>query len=777
MTKKRVRKGLRAKFGQSMLITLILFGAAILSVVAWLQIGTSERNLETIESQIYQAIESKGRVVAENHAIALKSLVIDNAFTPMRELVEQAVDEDQELVYGLFLSADEIPWAFVSPDTPRGEEARAGKLDPNAWRVLGLSPADLTVKHLTVAERTLFGMKILEFAMPIDDEGEVLGTIRYGVSTQRMQTALAGAQAQSAAALNRALLILGGIVLFMVLLMMAWSFQSAARITRPLNELGKAALDLAAGNRDVRVEVSSGDELEQLADAFNVMVADLKTSYEQLQDLNRTLEERVEQRTIEVTERNDAMRLVLDHVDQGLVTLTREGMLTDERSAAFDAWFPRIPGDDSLAATLGQNDEERKLLFEVCWDSVINPMMPIAVALHQMPSRIEVEGSHYSLRYKPVLQDGQLQSVLLVVTDITGEVERLAATRRQREFINVFERATSDRFGFLEFFNEAERLIDRLVMSEQPDRATFLRDLHTLKGTTGVFGVNSVAEYCDELESALLEEARDIEPVEVERLRSVWLAFADRAGRLVARGGEARVGLSREELDGLVHALRTGQPVEETVAFLESLKDEPTKLRFGRISEQLRSLAKRLGKCDVKVEIVHNDIRLPAERWAPFWSAFTHVVRNAVDHGLETTEQREVAGKPAIGKITLRSSEVGGFYAIEIADDGNGIDWDRIRNKAAVLGVPHATSTQLQAAVFADGLTSCEKATHMSGRGVGMGAIKEICSDMGGEVEVHSPIVGKGTRLTFRIPVSFTGHAPRAAERTASAVGVGMRTG
>jgi two-component system chemotaxis sensor kinase CheA len=739
-----------------MLTTLVFFGAVILVVVAWLQIGISERNLHTTESHIHEALDSKGRVLATNHAIALKSLVLDNAFTPMRELVGQAIDEDEELIYGLFLSAEGIPWAFVSPASPIGEPERTGKLDPNAWRVLGLPKEDLVLKSLTISERRLFGLNILEFAMPIEDEGELLGTIRYGISTQRMETALTDAKARSATALNRTLVILGGIVLLMVALMMLLSFQSAARIIKPINELGKAALELAAGNRDVRVEVSSGDELEQLADTFNAMVADLKISYEQLQELNRTLERRVEERTMEATERSEAMRLVLDHVDQGLVTLTPDGFLGDERSAAFKTWFPRVPEDDSLAATLGRNDEDRKLLFELCWESVANPIIPLELALDQVPSHIEVGGSHYALGYKPVLVDDTLQSVLLVVTDVTQELEQIAATRRQQEFISVFERVMNDRDEFIEFLNEAERLITRLVASARSDRVGFLRDLHTLKGTTGVFGVDSVSACCDELESALCEAERAVDPDEVQRLRSVWLEFSERAERLIAGGSERRVELSHAELDRLVQDLDSGRPTDEAAAFLESLKGEPTSLRFRRISHQITGLAERLGKCEVDVEILHNDVRLSAERWAPFWSAFTHIVRNAVDHGLETAAQRETVGKPAAGKITLRSSTLGGYHEIELADDGRGVDWDKIRTRAAALDLPHATSAELQDAVFADGLTSRDDITHTSGRGVGMSAIRAVCLAMGGELDIQSPTPGKGTRLTFRIPVSLS---------------------
>ena len=141
-------------------------------------------------------------------------------------------------------------------------------------------------------------------------------------------------------------------------------------------------------------------------------------------------------------------------------------------------------------------------------------------------------------------------------------------------------------------------------------------------------------------------------------------------------------------------------------------------------------------------------MRLLPERWAEFWSAFTHAVRNAVDHGLETAEERAAAGKPAKGALQLRTLVVNDDFTIEISDDGRGIDWQLLRQRASAMGLPCATEHDLIEAMFHDGVTTRHQVSEFSGRGIGMGAVRAVCERMGGAVHVASAS-GAGTTVRF----------------------------
>src|SRR5262249_38977790 len=154
--------------------------------------------------------------------------------------------------------------------------------------------------------------------------------------------ALEQAREQSSRALWRSVAAIATLVTLATLLGILLSGVQATRITLPVRALTQAAKDLAAGKRDVQVDdIRSGDELELLGASFDQMVKELTASYQRLEEMNRTLEHKVEERTLALATRNRDMRLVLDNVDQGFVTLGLDGQMASERSAVVDAWFGR----------------------------------------------------------------------------------------------------------------------------------------------------------------------------------------------------------------------------------------------------------------------------------------------------------------------------------------------------------------------------------------------------------------------------------------------------
>ncbi|MGC4070625.1 MAG: ATP-binding protein [Polyangiaceae bacterium] len=193
---------------------------------------------------------------------------------------------------------------------------------------------------------------------------------------------------------------------------------------------------------------------------------------------------------------------------------------------------------------------------------------------------------------------------------------------------------------------------------------------------------------------------------------------------------------------------------------LNRLRFEPASVRFQRAGEQAKQLARRIGRAPVDVYIDDGDVRLPAERWNSFWNAFVHVVRNCVDHGLESAEERLRCGKPEHGKLRFRSRQEAGNFVITVEDDGRGIDWDKVKAKAQSLGLAVATQKDLETSLFADGLSTKDTVTDVSGRGVGMGAIFAVTLSLGGRVGVQSR-KGEGTAFVFTIPVEGNDTIPK----------------
>src|SRR5580692_4403700 len=135
-----------------------------------------------------------------------------------------------------------------------------------------------------------------------------------------------------------------------------------------------------------------------------------------------------------------------------------------------------------------------------------------------------------------------------------------------------------------------------------------------------------------------------------------------------------------------------------------------------------------------------------------------HMVRNSLDHGIETVEQRLAAGKPTTAKVELRAAHQGGHILIEIADDGRGINRDAILRKALDRGLiqpgANLTDNEVFALIFEPGFSTAEKITDISGRGVGMDVVKKQIQKMRGVIETHST-PGQGTTFRLKLPLTL----------------------
>jgi signal transduction histidine kinase/CheY-like chemotaxis protein len=272
------RKLLRLALGVQLLVAIATLGS-----VAWVNLRQEQRRSREIEAQVRESIATRANVMVDNHALALRGLVLDNAFTDIQKLVEHAVGADHDVLYGVYVSVDGKPGAYASPTLPRGEPRDFAK----QWTELSLPADSWKSDRQSQRETTQFGQKVLEVSRPVIDEGEVLGVIYYGFSTQPLLQALDQVRAESRSALTNALTSITLAVLLTTLLGFVLAKRAASRITRPLESLTQAAQTIAAGEKGVRVQVKTQDELEVLAGAFNRMQ---EANEDAMAQLNKAME-------------------------------------------------------------------------------------------------------------------------------------------------------------------------------------------------------------------------------------------------------------------------------------------------------------------------------------------------------------------------------------------------------------------------------------------------------------------------------------------------------
>ena len=513
-------------------------------------------------------------------------------------------------------------------------------------------------------------------------------------------------------------------------------------VVRPVRRLKDAASRLARGERASIEQRGNGssDEVGRLAETFAEMA------------------EAVRDRELRLGTRNAELKLILDSVDQGFLTAHADGRLFGERSAIVETWTGPLAPDATVWSLAGLLDQDAARWMRAAWEQITDGFLPLEVALDQLPNRLHRKGQEFSLVYHPVSNaDGVLERVVIVMTDVTAEVERQRALAEQHEFAALIDQFVRDRRAFRAFWREASKLVT--TIAEAPEGAPDLRrHVHTLKGNARFFGLNRVSSLCHDFESAMTERGENsLTPRERESLREIWDSLGQRIEPLML-GATVFIDVSREEYEKLLAAVSERKPMEEIEEMLRALRRESVGMRLERAKAMLLDTATRLGKTPPRVVIRHEDLRVPPGPWAPFWSIFSHVTNNAADHGLESDAERRSAGKAVPATVCLETRIVGEEVVIEVRDDGRGIDWNRVRTLAGERDLPNVSQRDLEQALLSEGFSLKYQVSEISGRGVGLAAVRNVVSAMGGRIEVESK-TGEGTTWRFRFSLSTLGES------------------
>lgn len=274
--------------------------------------------------------------------------------------------------------------------------------------------------------------------------------------------------------------------------------------------------------------------------------------------------------------------------------------------------------------------------------------------------------------------------------------------------------------------------------------------------------------------SALLERGEDTaspatrraDPATAQRTIRLPVDLLDRV-----MSGVSDMVLARNDL---AHRLRQAGnqptidgPFERLTAILSDVRDAITRMRmqrietlFGALPRLVRDLSAELGK-QVMVDLDGGDVELDREMIETIRDPLTHLIRNAIDHGIEAPAARLAAGKREIGLIAIAARQSGNTIAIVLRDDGRGLDEDRIAAKALATGLvtPAERATmsrdKLVNLIFEPGFSTAETVSNVSGRGVGLDVVRQNLEKVGGSIKVAS-IPGEGTQFTLQIPLTLS---------------------
>jgi two-component system chemotaxis sensor kinase CheA len=204
---------------------------------------------------------------------------------------------------------------------------------------------------------------------------------------------------------------------------------------------------------------------------------------------------------------------------------------------------------------------------------------------------------------------------------------------------------------------------------------------------------------------------------------------------------------------------RLGHVTSDLQEQIMKTRMQPVARVFEKIPRMVRDLSQSTGKL-VEANVVGNTTEIDKALVEAIRDPVMHIVRNAIDHGIEAPEVRVAAGKPRGGTLTVRASHEGGMVSISIEDDGGGMDPDKLKRHAIKKGVLTAAEASAMSGrealdlVFRPGFSTAAKVTEISGRGVGMDVVRTQVEGAGGKVELES-VVGKGTMIRLKMPLTL----------------------
>ncbi|MEQ9073769.1 MAG: ATP-binding protein [Sandaracinaceae bacterium] len=449
----------------------------------------------------------------------------------------------------------------------------------------------------------------------------------------------------------------------------------------------------------------------------------------------------------QVAERTRAIRTILDHVTFGFLVVGPDGRVREGFTRSCEALFAREPEVGGALTELLRCDARQSAEMALGLDQIFEDFMPEEVTVDQLPKRFEIEARVLRLEARAVrAEDETVDGVLFTVSDITALEAAERESRHREVLIGILQQKTA----FEQFVMDTRTSLE-MALEAVDDQVTVRRVVHTVKGNAASWGLDDVVSVTHEVEM-------DAE------IGGDGIAAVHAAMRAFLKDNVAVLGFDYDDVEPAfeitaenLKRLRTlaADPanMNEVSGWIRQVVQRPAHELIGPMNSFVEKLGQRLEK-EVEFELSGEDVQVDSEVMRPVLRNLSHLVRNSVDHGLEPSWER--GEKPARGRVSVHIIDAGRAWEIRVEDDGRGIPVDRLTAKAVKLGRVDAETVakmdrqQKIALIFEDGVSSADVATDISGRGVGMSAVRAAVRASGGFIDVQtSP---RGTCFVLSVP-------------------------
>lgn len=490
---------------------------------------------------------------------------------------------------------------------------------------------------------------------------------------------------------------------------------------------------------------------EEYEDKIKFTIRSLEVSSSELNQSNRQLEQL-----------NTTINTILDSLGQGLLFFDKDGICSPVYSEACQSLLEVSPGNMLVADILkldGQTREDFMLWLSVVFEEA--GALPFNDLKSLAPQQFTNSKNQFiELDYRPLYFNQVMSGILLIATDKTMERDaaaRIETTRNEAKKIESIARRRNDYWRFLYNFSA---FLDQIATTETSGA---IRGMHTYKGLAQLFGLSELSLLLHQAEGKLTTEGLtpDLGQALLGELEQARQIGTDLFGPDFVDGGQVRVfeyALLQDFRDMIEKSASTDTLLD---FFKTRILAVPLFSGFDIFKSEIIRIAESQGKAIPQIVFNNCDYPIILKDYELFFDALVHLARNIVDHGLENPSQRRAKGKTEAGVIMIEASliERDGkrFYHLDIQDDGRGFDITQLKMRLEERQAGSSSSmteAQIIDCIFDPSFSTAAAVTSLSGRGVGMNALRIATEELGGQVSAL-PATSGGARFLIDLPCSL----------------------
>jgi nitrogen fixation/metabolism regulation signal transduction histidine kinase/HPt (histidine-containing phosphotransfer) domain-containing protein len=729
---------------------------------------SSTKEQETIATESMEALRSKAISLVRKDSLALGIALAENSIGFVRDYIRESVELDADVVEGAFYAVadDRIDlWQFSTDEQLNGAPlgSRYDKVQ-GSWQFAEKSLSDPTLNEVlksqgeSIREVERNGTRHLDVSIQVVSETGSIGYIRYLLTTENisrsiekarknLEAALAAEQAREEASAkliaadgSRIKWVSFGMLALTVIISLGFTIvisnYVASHLTDPIYKLEEGANRIAQGDYDTPLAIHSNDEIGSLAQNFDSM-------RQQVRDFTRNLQSLVDARTKDLSEELARTQAILNTIEQGIITISGEGLQIEEKMSSYVAEIFKKPCADLVGQNLWHlliepavslDYESKSIILEVLTNCLGEHELTFEANRNKLPRDLTVhvagEDRIYQVDWCPMMnENGIVQHLLVAVKDLTVIKKSEAALKAEieaqnRDLSKIAAIVSNSKESLLLFVSDMRRRLvtinNHLAESALERRKEIYHELHTIKGQARSLKLADIANETHIAEDLLKVHSNPDD-----------LSLAQQVSRLV------------EIFDDYVCVIskKLGWSIDERGVDLTSLIFKEF-CAFRSALQEKGLVVRDLSLHDAVItwkDTVIADLR----------SIVTHLISNSIDHGyLEPLQD----GNVRVGSLHFQATMDKDSVEIMLQDGGAGFNADLIQSKAQAMGIDLSHYTNPIEVVTAPEFSTTPTVNTRSGRGVGLSAVKSIVDLYQGTLSVKNRDNGGGSCIIIRIP-------------------------